>query len=177
MIIGIVRHFEVDCKAKKIMNSIDFEDYVDNYDNSSVIQKEIDLKNSQWDKCYCSDLKRAIITAKSVYHKEIEVTELLREVKMYPVRKLQIKIPSFIWSISSRVAWKLNHKSQLETSDSTRKRAKEFLSKLDLDKNENILIVSHGFFLITLINELKLLGFKGEIPKKMRNGYLYILEK
>jgi len=175
MKIGFVRHYKVDYKAKKMMNSNDFEEYVTKYDNASVIENKIDLRNSQWNKCYCSDLTRAIITAKSIYDKKLEITDLLREVKMYPVKNTKLMLPSFLWSISSRIAWKLNHVSQLETSDHTRKRAKEFLNKLDLKGDENILIVSHGFFLITLINELKLLGFKGNIPKNMKNGYLYIL--
>ncbi|CAM2991663.1 histidine phosphatase family protein [Hathewaya histolytica] len=177
MRIGIVRHFKVDYKVNGMMSSSDFEEYVTSYDNALVIENKIDLGHSQWSKCYCSDLKRAIITAKSIYDKELEITDLLREVKMYPVKKSQLKIPSFLWSISSRIAWKLNHHSQLETITYTRKRAKEFLSKLDLNSDENILIVSHGFFLITLINELKLLGFNGGVPSEMKNGYLYILEK
>ena len=178
MKIGIVRHFKVDYKAKRMMNSSDFEEYITNYDNSQVIENKIDLDcNIIWDKCYCSDLKRAIITAKSIYDKELEITDLLREVQMYPVKKSQLKIPSFLWSISSRIAWKLNHVSQLETETHTRKRAKEFLSNLDLNSDENILIVSHGFFLITLINELKSLGFKGSIPRKIKNGHLYVLQK
>lgn len=177
MIIGVVRHFKVNYKAKRMMSSSDFEEYVTSYDRASIIENKIDLKYSKWSKCYCSDLKRAVITAKCIYDKELDITDLLREVKMYPVKKSQLKIPSFLWSITSRIAWKLNHVSQLETATYTRKRAKEFLSKLDLNSNENILIVSHGFFLITLINELKLLGFKGDIPSKMKNGYLYIIEK
>lgn len=176
MKIGLVRHFKVDYKAKKMMSSNDFEEYVISYDNAAVIQNEIDGEHSKWNKCYCSDLTRAIITAKSIYDKELEITDLLREVKMYPVKRLRIRMPSFLWSISSRVAWKLNHSSQLETANNTRKRAKEFLRKLDLNSDENILIVSHGFFLMTLIDELRLLGFKGEIPKKMKNGYMYILK-
>jgi broad specificity phosphatase PhoE len=175
MKIGLVRHFKVDYKAKKMMNYSEFEEYVTSYDKKAVIEKTIDLGCIQWNKCYCSDLTRAVITAKSIYDKELEITDLLREVKMYPVKKLRIRMPSFLWSISSRIAWKLNHSSQLETASYTRKRAEEFLSKLDLDSDENILIVSHGFFLITLIDELRLLGFKGYIPKKMQNGYLYIL--
>lgn len=177
MIIGVVRHFKVDYKAKRMMSSSDFEEYVTSYDNSSVIENKIDLEYNIWDKCYCSDLKRAVITAKSIYDKELEITDLLREVKMYPVKKSQLKVPSFLWSISSRIAWKLNHVSQLETATYTRKRAKEFLSKIDLNSDKNILIVSHGFFLITLINELESLGFKGNIPRKMKNGYLYVLQK
>lgn len=177
MKVGIVRHFKVDYKTSRIMNSSDFEKYVTNYDNAAVIENKVDLECSEWSKCYCSDLERAIITAKSIYDKELEITDLLREVKMYPVKKIQIRIPSFLWSISSRIAWKLNHGSQLETATYTRKRAKKFLSKLDLNSDENVLIVSHGFFLITLISELKLLGFKGNIPKKMKNGCLYVIEK
>ena len=118
-----------------------------------------------------------MITAKSIYDKELEITDLLREVKMYPVKNNKLKIPSFLWSISSRIAWKLNHASQLETETDTKKRTKEFISKLDLNSDENILIVSHGFFLITLVNELKSLGFKGKVPRKMKNGHLYVLQK
>lgn len=47
---------------------------------------------------------------------------------------------------------------------------------IDITSEENILIVSHGFFLITLIEELKSLGFKGDISKRMKNGWVYILE-
>ena len=177
MKIGIVRHFKVDCNARKMMNSDDFEEYITSYDNALVIENKINLGDSKWNKCYCSDLKRAIMTARSIYDKEIEITDLLREVKMYPVKKSQLKIPSFIWGISSRIAWNLNHASQLETATYTRERAKEFLSKLDLNSDENILVVSHGFFLVTLIKKMKLLGFKGYIPRKMKNGYLYILER
>lgn len=177
MKIGVVRHFKVDYKAKKMMNSNDFEHYVVSYDNASVIENKVDLEYIQWDKCYCSDLARAVITAKSIYDKELEITDLLREVTMFPVKKVQFKIPSFLWSISSRIAWRLNHVSQLETAEYTRRRAKEFLCKLDLKEDKNILIVSHGFFLITLINELKLLGFEGNVPRHMKNGYLYMLEK
>lgn len=176
MKIGIVRHYKVDYEPKKLMNYSDFNNYIADYDKASIIQNEINLNGYKWDKCYCSDLKRAIETSLSIFNGNIETTELLREVIMYPVIKLQYKIPNFIWSISSRIAWKINHKSQLESINDTRKRAKEFLSFIDINKNENILIVSHGFFLITLIEGLKALGFKGDIPKKMKNGYLYILE-
>ncbi|MBU5316365.1 histidine phosphatase family protein [Clostridium bornimense] len=56
-------------------------------------------------------------------------------------------------------------------------RAKNFISKIDINKDRDILIVSHGFFLLTLVEELKSLGFKGDIPIRMGNGCLYILEK
>ena len=134
------------------------------------------INSDDWEKCYCSDLTRAIKTAESIYNKNLQMTELLREVVMYPMRKSEFKIPSVIWSISSRFAWKINHKSQLETINDTKKRAKIFLQQLGMNKSESILIVSHGFFLLTLVKELKMLGFKGNVPKRIKNGYLYILE-
>ncbi len=83
----------------------------------------------------------------------------------------------FLWSIASRIAWKLDHHSQMETKSNTIMRAKNFISKIDINKDRDILIVSHGFFLLTLVEELKSLDFKGDIPIRMGNGCLYILEK
>lgn len=176
MKIGIVRHYKVDCKPKKLMNCYDFEEYVTSYDNATVIYNNPNINSDDWDRCYCSDLTRAIDTAESIFNKNLQMTELLREVVMHPIWRSKYKIPSVIWSISSRLAWKINHKSQLETMSDTKKRAKIFLQQIDITKSESILIVSHGFFLLTLVKELKMLGFKGDIPKRIRNGYLYILE-
>ena len=177
MKIGIVRHFKVDYKAKTFMNSEDFIDYVNGYNNASVIENEVNLTKGMWNKCYCSDMPRAIKTAESIYDGEIIKSELLREVNMYPRRETKIRIPTLIWSITSRIAWKYNKESQKEGIDKTKERAKAFVQSLDLSSNDNILLVTHGFFSITLIGELRKLGFNGRIPKNMKNGYLYILEK
>lgn len=46
MRIGIVQHFKVNCKAKRMMNSSNFEEYITNHDNSPVIENKIDLEYS-----------------------------------------------------------------------------------------------------------------------------------
>lgn len=177
MKIGIVRHFKVDYKPKIFMDCEDFKTYISDYDKACVIEKNVDMNNISWNKCYSSKLPRAKITASKVFAGNIESTELLNEVYMYPIRNLKVKIPSFLWSISSRIAWKKNHLSQIEGIGKTEIRARDFINKYIHKNNDNILIVSHGFFLITLIKELKKIGFKGEVPTKMENGILYILEK
>lgn len=177
MKIGIVRHFKVDYKAKTFMNSQDFIDYVDGYNNASVIENEVILTKGIWKKCYCSDMTRAITTAETIYNGEIIKSELLQEVNMYPSRQTKIRIPAFIWSITSRIGWKFNKESQKEGINKTKERAKAFVLSLDLSSNDNILLITHGFFSITLIGELRKLGFSGRIPKNMKNGYLYILEE
>lgn len=68
-----------DCnKVKQYLGKYDIKDeyelvgvaYVNilltTYDNSAVIQNKIQIEYSEWNKCYCSDLTRAIITAKSI---------------------------------------------------------------------------------------------------------------
>lgn len=175
MKIAIIRHFKVDYKPKKMMNSYYFEKYIKEYDEANVIKNEINIEEDKYYKCYCSDIERAYITANEVYKGTIEQTNLLREVQMYPIFNTKLKLPAFFWSISSRICWMFNGKSQLETKQKTIERAKEFISKIDFDND--ILIVSHGFFLITLINQLKEIGFKGDVPRKMENGTLYILER
>jgi len=177
MKIGIVRHFKVDYKAKTFMNSQDFIDYVDGYNNASVIENEVTITKGMWNKCYCSDMTRAITTAETIYNGEIIKSELLQEVNMYPSRQSKIRVPTLIWSIAARIGWKYNKEPQKEGLNKTKERAKAFVQILDLTANENILLVTHGFFSITLIGELRKLGFNGRIPKKMKNGYLYILEK
>lgn len=54
---------------------------------------------------------------------------------MYPIKKSYLNIPSFLWNIYSRIEWNLNNVAQLETETYMRKRAREFLSKLDLNSD------------------------------------------
>lgn len=177
MKIGIIRHFKVDYTPEKFMNSLEFERYVKNYNLANILVNNLNLDtNITWDKCYCSDLSRAITTAKTVYNGDLETTKLLKEVEMYPIFNTSFKLPILFWNISARLAWKYNSKTQLENKDMTITRASNFIKTINLSSEKNILIVSHGFFLFTLINMLKKEGFKGRIPKRLKNGYLYILE-
>ena len=177
MKIGIIRHFKVDYTPDKFMNSLEFEKYVENYNLANILVNNLNLDtNIVWDKCYCSDLSRAVTTAKTIYNGNLKITKLLKEVEMQPIFNTSFKLPILFWNISARLAWKYNSKTQLENKNTTIIRANKFIKTIDVASSKNILIVSHGFFLFTLINILKKEGFKGTIPKRLKNGYLYILE-
>ncbi len=176
MKIGIVRHFKVNCPAPKYMNSDDFIEYQRKYDIESVIENEVELDENMWPVCFCSTLPRAVTTAERIYHGNMIKTDLLREVPMSPPRRLNHRIPGFIWSADARFAWFRNHKSQKEGAVQTKKRVNKFLEMIDFDSDQNVLIVSHGFVCFTLVRTLKKRGFKGEIPVHIRNGQLYILD-
>lgn len=181
MNIGIIRHFKVDLYKKKFMTSKEFKEWEENYNKSGVIKKEVKLMGIKWDKCYSSTLIRARVTAKHVYNKEIVHSDLIRETIIDPIFKTNLKLPYWFWGVSGRIAWYLNHKSQEENKAITLKKAEKFINILleDANKegNENILIVTHGFFMYSLQKELKKRGFKGKLITSPKNGMLYLYEK
>ncbi|MDP4146706.1 MAG: histidine phosphatase family protein [Bacillota bacterium] len=180
MYIGLVRHFKVDCDAQVFMTSNDFEKWMVKYDVSGVIENKFETQNIKWDKCFSSDLPRAIKTSETIFKGEIIKTQLLREVPLSPICKTKLKLPHRFWCIAARIAWNFHHKSQAETKKDTQKRINEFLNSLDTELDTNILIVCHGFLMTVIERELKRRGFRGQnIPKRpiAKNGTLHLYKK
>lgn len=178
MYIALVRHFKVDCNAKVFMTSDEFKSWVTKYDTSDVIQSKFDISKIKWDKCFSSELSRAIKTSEIIYNGEIIKTHLLREVPLSPICETNLKLPYVFWCISGRIAWKFQHKSQIEGKRDTQRRANEFLDILENEySSNNILIVCHGFFMSVLQKELKRRGFVGKTIRRPQNGALYLYNK
>ena len=181
MRIGIVRHFKVNYHKNFFMTSKQFKEWEENYNKSDVIVKDVELMEIKWDKCYSSTLIRAEITAKSVYKGEIVKSDLIRETIIDPIFKSNLKLPYWFWAVSGRLAWFFNHKSQEENKNITRDKARKFVDELENDAKregfENILIVTHGFFMFSLQKELKKRGFIGKLITSPKNGNLYLYKK
>lgn len=177
MIIGLVRHFKVNCDTEKFMSANEFEEWVKRYDNSDVLEEKHDPHNIIWDKCYSSDLRRAIITSRILFSGEIVESPLLREVPLSPVFKTKMKFPHIFWCIIGRVAWFFQHKSQKEIRNDTTRRVREFLDNIDDKSSSNILIVCHGFLMNTIQKEIKRRGYNGHHIKRPKNGEIYLYEK
>ncbi|NFG26469.1 phosphoglycerate mutase [Clostridium botulinum] len=178
MRIGLVRHFKVNYKRDFFMTSKEFKEWEAGYNHSDVIRNDVKLQDIVWDKCYCSTLSRAVTTAKDIYSKEIIQSDLIREVPISPLFNSNFKLPFWFWAISARLAWYFNHSSQEELRIQTELNAKKFLDSLEKkvkeEASENILIVTHGFFMYTLQKELMKRGFKGKMIHTPRNGNLYL---
>lgn len=173
MRIGLLRHFKVNCPHKKMMTSQEFREWSEKYEVSKVIKKKVEMEGIKWDICYCSDMPRAVATAKEVYSGNVLLDKLLREVDNAPfIHTERIKLPFEVWHICGRLAWYFKSKSQPESIKDTRKRINKFLDNIDWTK-ENVLIVFHGFMLYNLQKELRKRGFKGAKLKKVKNGVLY----
>ncbi|MBU5592223.1 histidine phosphatase family protein [Clostridium sp. MSJ-4] len=179
MKIGLVRHFKVNIQHKRYMNSAEYDEFAERYNVSDVFPKDVDLKNIKWDKCYCSDLSRAMFTAKSIYKGEIKVTDKLREIQVVSRFNTKVPIHYYLWDIIGRLSWLVNHPSQPEGSRQTKDRIEKVLDDIikESKDEDNILIVSHAALMYCVKNELKRRGFKGEKFFRAENGVLYLFEK
>lgn len=170
--IYFLRHFKVKDNSKSWLNSEEFNQWVKSYDtfeleyNSVVLPKNID-------KIYVSSQNRAIKSA-DFLNLNYKINDLLVEVPIKSFINTKFKLPKWLWLFVGRLAWFFNLK-QLETKEETNERIENFIQNLDM--NSNILIISHGFFMILLLKKLKKIGYRGDIPRRIGNGKVYILEK
>lgn len=170
--IYFLRHFKVKDNSKSWLNSEEFNQWVKSYDtfeleyNSVVLPKNID-------KIYVSSQNRAIKSA-DFLNLNYKINDLLVEVPIKSFIYSKFKLPKWLWLFVGRLAWFFNLK-QLETKEETNERIENFIQNLDM--NSNILIISHGFFMILLLKKLKKIGYRGDIPRRIGNGKVYILEK
>jgi hypothetical protein len=177
--IGLMRHFPVTYKLRKFSSSAMFDQDMEAYNTSpvTIINTNSDSKN--WSICYTSNMKRADETGRHIFKGEIKTTPLLREVPLQAGFKTNLKLPLFFWATLGRIQWLFNSEKQPETKKMSLNRAKSFISELNsnLEDKKNILIISHGFFMMNLKKELYRAGFRGRNFMKAKHGIIYSFEK
>ncbi|MBK8944805.1 MAG: histidine phosphatase family protein [Ignavibacteriae bacterium] len=176
MKLGLVRHFKVITNEKTFLTSQEFAEAMRKYDLAPVNKNGLKINSDDWQICYCSTLPRAITTAEEIFSGKIVKTDLIKEVPITPFTKMNTKLPSFIWHIGARISWYKSHKSQIEDINQTKKRINEFYNLIKKSGYENILIVSHGYFLHMFAQEMMKNGFKGNVDLNIKNAHLYLLE-
>lgn len=178
MKIGLVRHFKV---KKGFPNNFlvtpdEVNQWVEEYDATDIEEGEVDLGGVDWKRCYASDLPRAARTAELIYSGNIIQTEKLREVRPYPFFAGKIKLPMIVWGILVKVAWMIDHKSQVERTADINKRIGAVLDEILAQGDDDVLIVGHAACMMFMRQELIRRGFKGKNTGTPKNGKLYIYE-
>lgn len=175
MKIGLLRHFKVNRRAPTHCNSEEYDRSISEYDRADIIPRNVVVSPADYPVCYASSMKRAVETARKVYHSEIIITDELVEIPLRSIFKTTIRLPFKLWNVINRMGWVFNSRRVRETKHRSRERAVRFLSKLleSNDGNQNILIVSHGLFMVNLQIELSKRGFKGEGFFRAEHGRLY----
>lgn len=177
MKIGIVRHVKVeDHTTKYWMSAQQFRDWVDHYNRASIEENAM-ITASDWDCCYSSDMNRAIQTTNKLFHGEPVITSLLREIEIAPLFQTKLKLHLNMWLLLGRAGWIFNHSSQ-ENRSLTSIRANQVLDMIEEGcKERNILIVTHGAFMMVFRKVLIERGYRGDIFYKPEHGKIYTFEK
>ena len=81
-----------------------------------------------------------------------------------------LKLPTWFWNIAGRLQWMLGSKRQPESRKQTIERAKRFTQDIT-DKNEDCVLITHGFFMYTLISVMKSQGYKVTKDKNDNTSY------
>ena len=177
MIITIIRHGKVNHVWKKSCTSAEFDEECRLYDIAPIE----DMSCSQTykaQKVYISTLDRSYQTARQLFgEKEFAKTALINEVPLSSSFDTKIKLPLWFWNVTGRLQWFCNSKRQIETKKQTKERAEEFVQEL-IQNNEDCAIVTHGFFMHTLISVMEKQGFKADnTSMNYKNGEAVVLVK
>jgi len=176
MKIGITRHFPVPHRRLSWVDAGGFREWIDWYDSASVHKDENTSLSPIWNKCYVSDINRAVETARALFEGDAEVDTALREVPFAPF-PVNGRLPVAAWQALSRVGWWLKMGFQPESRANSLRRAQLIVRDIvEKHNHDNVLIVTHGFFMHCLQKHLRSMGFEGRIPVVPKNGHTYVFE-
>lgn len=160
MIVAVIRHAKVDMKWKPFMTSVEYDKGCADYDAAPVLPVTVNLPPIAFQKIYVSTLPRTTATARQVVgERKFHATSLINEVAERSGFDSELKLPVLVWSVVSRIQWFANMRRQPETRTQTRRRAEKFARHL-IRQNEDCVVFTHGFFMVTLMQELKKRGFR-----------------
>ncbi len=190
--VTIIRHGKVNYTWKKRCSSAEFDEQCRLYDMAPIenMPKAADHRSDKAyfsithdrgtrpDKVYISALDRSFQTAKMLFgNMTFSATDSINEVPLKSSFDTGLRLPLWFWNVSGRLQWLCNSGRQPETRHQTKDRAELFVQKIE-KAGGDYAIVTHGFFMHTLIAVMKQHGFK---PDKVRlnyqNGEAIILKK
>ena len=158
MKVTIIRHGKVKHIWKKFCSADEFDEECRLYD-IAPIEEMASATIRDVSKIYISTLDRSYQTAKKMYGEGgFCRTELINEVPLKSAFDTKLKLPTWFWNILGRLQWMVNSKRQPESRLQTIKRAERFTQDI-IGKNEDCVLVTHGFFMHTLISVMKRRGF------------------
>ena len=178
MRVVIIRHAEVDFCWSRRCTSEKFDLECRKYDLSPIKNVTYNILQAAYQKIYVSKLSRSQDTAKVLFpNGEYFESGLINEVPLKSSFNSKISMPLWFWNLSGRLQWLINCRRQAEGRRQTRKRAKRFV---ELIKNDDmdVAVVTHGFYMHTLLKEMRKAGFRMMGSSlKFKNGEYVVAEK
>ena len=179
----LVRHGEPDIKIVKMINGLQIEEFLTNYDKSAIKKSSLpcDTLTKLAQKCHkivCSDLERSISSAAALGKIPDEVDAVYSESKPPFLKVGWINLPPKVWLIFSRLLWVVGYSKNGESLKQTKQRAKISAQKLITHSKEgDVMFMGHGLINIFIAKELRKIGYKGsKVPARKYWEYgIYIL--
>ena len=171
MRVVIIRHAEVDFSWSRRCTSWEFDSDCRKYDLSPIRDVTYSIPQLEYQRVYISELSRSRDTAKVLFPKETySASGLINEVPLKSSFDTRINMPLWFWNLTGRLQWLFNCSRQVEGHRQTKERAKEFIELIGKD-DRDIAVVTHGFYMHTLLGEMKKAGFRMEKTSvKFKNG-------
>ena len=182
MKLTLIRHGKVNMTYEKRYDSASYDVAQEGYDTADIFPVPVEAADpavkaallpgaedpTKRLKFYISTLPRTRQTLKGLYGGvPYTETDLLREVPLIASFDTARVLPRSFWRALGRTQWFLNRGRQPEHRRDTRQRAKKLVDTL-IEKNEDAVLVTHEFYLYTLLSELKRRGFQVARPQKTR---------
>ena len=178
MRVVIIRHAEVDfCWSRRCTSEL-FDSECRKYDLFPIKNVSYKIPKNFYRKIYVSEYSRSQDTAKKLFpNGEYFESGLINEVPLKSSFDTKVNMPLWFWNLTGRLQWFVNSGRQVEGRRQTRERAKEFVEMIGND-DMDVAVVTHGFFMHTLLKEMKKVGFKMTgTSVKFKNGEYVIAAK
>ena len=175
MKIGLVRHFKVDVSfpRKWLLSPDDVAEWFEQYETAELIYTQSDLAGVDWQVCYSSPIQRALITANYIYDGEVLQAEVLKELNALPLMKTRRRLPFLVWAILVRMKFA----SSDDVVIKFKKDIADFVEELLDRERRDTLIVSHGFVMLCIQDELRKRGFTGKRVNPSVHGKVFVFEE
>ena len=174
----IIRHAEVDfCWSKRCTSDM-FDSDCRGYDSALIIGSMYKIPLIGYQRIYISELSRSRDTAEILFpDRDYLVSGLINEVPLKSSFDTEKKMPLWFWNTSGRIQWFMNSDRQIEGHRKTVERARQFVAMISKE-NTDCAVVTHGFFMHTLLREIKKAGFRTNKSSAVyKNGEYVIAEK
>ena len=164
----LIRHCKVKYDWRSFYSSAEFDRACREYDRAPIEVAKPSAIHEAVGAVYISRLERSKSTALCLYHKaEAKETGLLDEVPLRSGFDTKLRLPLWFWNLTGRIQWFLNHPRQAESRRLTERRARKLVGKVSA-AGEDCVLITHGFYMHTLIKEFQKSGFQ---TKQQRAHY------
>ena len=139
-------------------DSVAYDRACSEYDSSNIVQAGLNESDIECASIYVSKLNRSWETAGILFPDREYIEANIGEVPLKSYKDSSSLKPLWVWNFLGRFQWYFNNRRQDEVKAETVARCEQVINKLSA-KGDDCVLVTHGFFMRTLVKCLKKQGY------------------